>query len=606
VSIGKIQEKILTQKGCGTAIAIGMAFIMSFFIFGNCSKYQNLSSQGEGTSTANASVVEIGDVNVTSDQISQEVARESARQPSSSFDSMAQETSTVLSSELNNAAYQYIAKRDHLDLTDSTIIKAADGVIDEEFEMSKMQMQLKPGASQAEIDAAFKKRMNMTQAEAKKKSLDNVKQMLKKPDDRAKLLDSLIAPVVQSALGDSTKPSDQEVRASYDTFSIKRILVTRNSITDPKGVQAKAKAEQALKAIQGGMTFEAAMEKYSSEPPQAGKKIGDSVLNLPRSAIGMQPDYKVLLGQKVGFVSPVEESVEGFNIYKITAITNNAPKDFDASRDKYKKQYVQTQVQSKLQDEVKAILASKEVKWDNKGYEALYNYTKTFTMSPAERDATLQKVVTEAKSAMNNPAEKQPALMAWFEAETSIYRAAGPTMAKLAPGRIEVLNAVLESSEDYDLRMELVDLYTQQKKGSDALQNLVAASLANTLYDEQGQKRFGDLAAKADSLVKAKLLTEAQLKPFYDAQNQWRKSKKDDDANTAEMAAQAAKQKVIDAANEKANEEAMKKQKAAMTPPKATAVTKAPPTSTSTTVPTQTPSGNQPPPKAPTPAGAKP
>jgi hypothetical protein len=569
VSIGKIQEKILTQKGCGTAIGIGVAFVMSFFIFGQCSPRYSGMDQGQSGQASNASVAAVGDVDVKATDISDRVAQSSQGQPQVSFASTAQQTSSALSELLNNAAYEYIAKRDHIALTDAALMSAASGVVDEQMEMQKMQLQMqsKPGTPPKDFEAEFKKRTGKTTAQAKKEALDKVKTIIAKPDTRQKLLDNLIAPVVQEALVSAAKPSDAEIRASYDTYVLKRILITKNSITDPKGEKAKAKADEALKAVQGGMSFESAMEKYSGEPPQPGKKLTDSVISLPASAMSMQPTYKPLVGQKVGFISPVEEGPEGLSIYKVTAIKNDAPKDFDAKRDEYKKRFVQSQVQSKLQDEVKSVLDSKALTWTNKGYEALYDYSKIQMSNPPDKNAALKKIEDEAQAAMKDPPAKEPALYAWFQAETDLYN--GPDRSKLVQGRIDLLSAVLETTEDYDLRLELADLYTQQKKGKEALQDLIQASQANTLYDENGQKRFGDLAAKADTLVKNKLVSEADLKLFRDAQDAWKKSKADDDASQAQMAAQEAKQRQQDAANEKANEEAMKKQKAAAATPKA-------------------------------------
>ncbi len=557
MSIGKIQEKILTQKGCGTVIAIGMAFVMSFFVFGQCARNGSMANTNEANTPGNSNVVTVGDIPITSKQLNDAVTMATRSQPGSSFQSIGSTTSSVLTNLLTSAANQYIAKRDHLPVTDDALMKAAAGMMDQRIEMMKMQLQIRPGAPPKDVDAQFKKRVGMTPAEAKSKALDNVKTALSKPDTRADVISDLIGPLVQDELTKTMKPSDAELRSSYDTYIVKRILISRVPGQDPK-----VKAQEAQKALQGGMKFEDAMDKFSGEPPRPGQKVHDSTNPIPASMLSMRPSYKSLQGQKAGFVSPIVDDPEGESIYKIISITNDTPKDFDKNKDRYQKQYAQMHVQQKLQDDIKAVLDGKEVTWLNKGDQALYDYNKTNLLPPAERDAALQKVEDEAKAALSDAAAKQPALYAWYLAESALYQEA-KDKSKLLQDRLDMLTAVLASTEDYELRVELTDLDIQLKKGPDAVQNLASAMEANTSYDQDGQRKFGDLSAKADSLVKLKLIKPADLKPFQDAQAAWKKSKEDEDKNDAEMKAQQAAAAAKQAQLDKENAEAMKKQKAA-------------------------------------------
>jgi hypothetical protein len=303
LSIGTLQEKILSQKGCGTMIAVGMAFIMSFFIFSSCGRGASMQNSDSGQGASDQTLVTIGDSAVKASQFTDAMNRANAQQPAT-FMTSAQSAPGILTSLLTNAADLDLAKKDHVEVTDEALVKAASTVMDQETEMQKMQLQLKPGATQAEIDAAFKKRMGRTPSEIKKLELSNFSKVLAQPDKRALVASALIGPILQDALASQMKPTDAEVRGSYDTYVVKRILISNTPGTD-----AKAKAAEALKAVQSGMSFEAAMNKYSGEPPQGpGKKVSDSVLNIAKSMIGVRPSYKIFVGQKAGFVSPVMDA----------------------------------------------------------------------------------------------------------------------------------------------------------------------------------------------------------------------------------------------------------------------------------------------------------
>ncbi|HWD41214.1 MAG TPA: hypothetical protein VG944_20385 [Fimbriimonas sp.] len=552
MSISKFQEKFLTNKGCLTVTVV--AFSSVFLFFGV--RWQSIfGGDDQGAGNKAPLVVTIGDIPVTTEQVTDGVSRQSSQMPSTGFASQVQTTSSVLSNLVRGAACAAIGERDHL-LSDDAILKNATEIVSQQIDGMKSALNVKPGASQKEIDDAFAKAGQKPPSQMLQGVLENVKQALSDSNKRKDLEAGVAPQIVTESIATKLAPTQQQIDDYFKVYTIKEI-----DFQGKPGAQDQ-KAQEALKAIKGGMSFEAAMDKYSTAKAPPGKKANEVTRDVKGEELSFTPTYKSLPALKPGSVSDVVDSFGGKAIFKLVSVKEDIPKDFDQQKGMYYTRIEGQKLQEELQKEIQAMVDSSATKWTNKGYKALYDLSLTFQIiDPKKRDAALQSVIAEAKAATATPVDAQPATYAWYQASDLLYKSAPPQdQAKMRDDRIEVLKEVLDYTEDVDLRMELFDLYVQKKDGADALMNLVQASKANTSYDADGQRKFGDIAAKRFQLVNQKLVKLEDLKELDSAQDTWRSEKKRSDQEAADAKKAEAEQAAKDKANQKANEELLKKQ----------------------------------------------
>lgn len=142
------------------------------------------------------------------------------------------------------------------------------------------------------------------------------------------------------------KPSNEDLQGYYrqhageyrvaESVKVRHILVKlplpgADGKVDPKGAEAaKAKANEVLKQLKGGMDFAAAAKKYSEDTATAktGGSVGDLVLGS-----GSAPDIeKVAFNLKKGQVSDVIPTSYGFEIIRIDDKTPAHQRSFEEMR----------------------------------------------------------------------------------------------------------------------------------------------------------------------------------------------------------------------------------------------------------------------------------
>jgi len=572
VSISKFQEKFLSEKGCGTFMAIGFTLVLVCFGFNTqCARMNAMGGGGDAGDVP--PIATVGDIPVAQNDVTDIISHQQQGRPSQGYLESAYEQANAVDTALKRAANLYLARQMHASFDDASITKVMSDQISSQIMQAKMQLaqtkKLKPTDTKA-MDDAFKAQFGgRTADELTKGMMDQLKTALADKSKRP-IVEMDVAPeLLEKAVEAQINPTDAELRASYDTYVTKQITVSPKPGSDPT-----AQILQAQNALKGGMSFEAAMEKYSTAPAMKGKKKSDQTSDIPVSEINFMPSYKELEGKQPGYVSGVLDSFMGKQIIKIVSVKNNAPKDLTKNRAVYVQTYAGQQASTQVQDKLKALLASSTVKWDSAGYRALDDYEQAaMNPDPISKAAALQKVQNEAKAARDGgrPGDAGAALAAWYLAFDQIYQMPTTNKDSMRDARIELLTAVLASNEDFGIRMELVKLYADKKDGKDAVLQLVTASKNNTLTDATGQKNFGDVAQEKEKLQTAGLTTPADIKAIDDAQAAYVKLRDDSAKQTAQ---QAEEQKKADAENAKLikqQEAELAKTKAAAAPSNPTA-----------------------------------
>ncbi len=401
--------------------------------------------------------------------------------------------------------------------------------------------QLKPGASDAEMDAKVKElTQGKTVADLYKTQIAEFDKKLKDPAEKP-LLQAQFGPAAAvEQLKNAIKPDEAAVKESFKQFDVKRILI--------KGSD-QAKAKKVYDEIKAGKTFEAAIDQYSDEPAEQGKKKSDRTMPVPMTAIQRSDDLKPIGAlQPNGYTEPLK-TPDGYSIFKLVAIKANVPADFDKDKAKYLTQWAGSEAQSQFQKKIDELKKSTQPKFALKAYEAAYALGKSLNEPGDKVSPDLQKAYDLAKAVAKDEPGAELAATVALAAFQKIYDTPGADKAKLKPERIATLTKFLEFKDNWDLRKEVITDLKDQKKGDDGYNQLLIALDKNNKYDANGQRIYSDIAASFKELQTASLVKPEQEKEFRGRQEEWQKAKADYDKTEAELAKQ---QKEAEAAKPKA------------------------------------------------------
>ena len=392
-----------------------------------------------------------------------------------------------------------------------------------------MQGKLKPGASQADFEAAFKAQSGKTVVEQKAAFFAQVEKLLGDSSQRPLLVASFAGPMYLEFAKTKINPSDDDVKASYNSLTVKQVLFRSIPVskTDPK-----VQADKVLGEIKGGLKFEDAMNRYSNDTPSTGKKLSDNTINVSATDIDSNDQYKPLKGLKVGEITGVTTVPMGLAIYKVDKITSNLPKDFDKEKAKYRETFAQKAATDQLTKKLKEFTSGPEVKWSSEGYKAFYDFSKlgedqTLITDPAKKQTVLRGIIDRAKKviASGQGWELRPAALTFYGALDQLYNSPGVDKTALQDDRIASIEAILQGSEDSGMRMELVDLYSAKKETDKAAQALLLAAQSNSDFSGAGQQRFGDIANRLQKLRGDKTFPNEVAVEIQKAQDSWRDQK---------------------------------------------------------------------------------
>ena len=434
---------------------------------------------------------------------------------------------------LNRAALQSLALKEGVDFGDEKLKAAAAQEYDQQMEQGKtqlmMQGKLKPGATQADFEAAFKAQTGKTVAEQKAAFFSQVEKILGDPAQKQALIASFAGPMYLEFAKAKVNVSDEDLKASYNSYVVKQVLfrAVPGSKTNPK-----VQAEKVLSEIKGGLKFEDAMNRYSSDTPMTGKKVSDNTINVSANDLDTVDQYKPLKGLKQGDTTGVVTVPMGLAIYKIDKITSNLPKDFDKEKAKYRETLARKVATDQLTKKLKDFTTGPDVKWGSDGYKVFYDFSKlgedqSLITDPAKKQAALVAIVDRAKKviASGQGWEQRPAALTFYGALDQMYNAPGADKAKLSDDRIASIEAVLQGSEDSTLRMELVNLFAEKKQMDKAANALLLAAQSNSDFSGAGQQRFGEIAAKLQMLRGDKTFPNEVAVEIEKAQGSWRDQK---------------------------------------------------------------------------------
>ena len=557
MSISKVHE-LIQNKGCVWTVSVLMILSMvvgSFAMCGRANRFENFGNQNATSQV----VAKVGETNITEALIQSELERGAAMYGGlsnlpASF--QVQIEAGIIRSAVQNILQLQMAKKYGIEASDSDIEKIIREGVDQELAQFKSQLvsqkKLKPEATEAEFAAAFKKESGKDLGQLKDDAVSqNMEKIKASPDLRIPLASQAISAPLMSAIQKDIKLSDEELKQTFDTLEVKRIVLTKGNPDET--------AKKILDEIQkGSLTFEQAMDKYSEGTPEPKKKLSDKIDPLSRVSIRGFEAYRQLEELKPGEISkpiPIGPSV---NLFKLIRIKSDLPKDFDKKKDTYRESQMATLAAQKLQADLQEQVKNVEVVWLSDAYKALYDFGRVATenLPSDERNKLQRQVLDESLKAATegDPSQARLASSVAYVTFQNIYSTATPEeKKKLDEDKIKVYEAYLMDNEDAAMRLELVEVYKSQKKGAEFFNQLMAAANANlSQTDTIGQGVFSQINKYIKEGQDLKLISADEVKSLQDIQQQWIAQKADQDRMDAEA-------KKEEEAAKKAAEEDLKK-----------------------------------------------
>lgn len=537
MSISTVREKFF-EGGCGKSVllfsAIAMVVTMGYSACGRSSGFAATDAKGQKLAT----FATVGGVELPVAWVDKAQEQLIQQQLGGNTQLLDQLPPTFAVSLQTQAVGQVIEQGYMLEAALQSGIKIDEESIKKEITEAKFRKsirdqlgtQLKADATDAELDAKVKElAQGQTIADLYKKQMEEFTKKLADPAEKP-LLQAQFGPAAAiEQIKNSLKPDESTVKESFKQFDVKRILV--------KGTD-QAKAKKIYDEIKAGKTFEAAIDEYSEEVAEAGKKKSERIMPVPLTAIQRSDDLKPIGSlQPNGYTEPVK-TPDGISIFKVIAIKANVPPDFDKEKARYMNQWASSESQGQFQKKIDELKKSIQPKFELKAYEAAYALNKGMMDQTDKVSPEIQKAYDLAKAVAKDEPGAELAATVALAAFQKIYDAPGADKAKLKTERIASIAKYLDFKDNWDLRKEVISDMKDQKKGDDAYAQILVALDKNTKYDANGQRVYSDIAASFKELQTSALVKSDQEKEFRGRQEEWQKAKADYDKTEAELAKQ--------------------------------------------------------------------
>ncbi|RYG49491.1 hypothetical protein EON79_01135, partial [bacterium] len=465
---------------------------------------------GNGTAQAADVIAEVDGEPITAQKVQADVAKlkeQYASMPGGiPADQEAFIVAGTLGQTLQQTAMAALAKKAGISITDDQIRQKAKDQFDKAIvqfrAMMESQGKLKPGAPEAELDKQVKAQTGKTLAEIRKANDEQLEKALK--DQRPLVEAAFLKEAYLDQLAKANPATEEELRASFDNYTLKRILL-------PKAEGTKAQADKIVAELKGGLKFEDAMNRYSKDLPMPNKKVADNTITVTGQMLSDE-QYKPIKGLKVGEVSPPVDNFEGTVIYKVVAIKAELPKDFEKNKAMLLEQRSRQNADTELVAKTAGIAKGEGVVWKNDVYKALFSLNAPPTEDPKARDANLRAAADAGKAAALKAASGQAsgeeirlAGLLRYAALSQLANSPTADKAAIRKEQIEAINDILKGREDVALRLKLVTLYSEDKNPL-AGTALLEATKFNTDYSDMGQGQYAELARNLAELKKASLI----------------------------------------------------------------------------------------------------
>lgn len=333
-----------------------------------------------------------------------------------------------------------------------------DELIEEQLDMQRTLVAGDREMSDREIDRELSRMPNPTSL---RKLAREMRKMINEDAVRAQLLIDGLEEKLDARIGDV---SDEEWMDSYKQVRARHILVGTDSRPED---QAQRRAEEVLNKIKEGGNFEELAKEFSDDP---GSKDNGGDLGFFGKGM-MVPEFeKVAFDLKSGEISDVVKSDFGFHIIRVEETRTDLPPDFEENKETLREEFVAQHVNRKKSEYFQDLRADAKIEVRDpelQGYMALQEAYRT--RSAEERD----KKLVEAIRAYERATKADPRNhTAWVMlADIHMQRDQKDEALKIYENLLEGRSPI----EDAELRMRLGQLYMQEEKNDEAVEQFEIA-----------------------------------------------------------------------------------------------------------------------------------
>jgi|GEM_PF-3974883 len=525
-------NKIFQHKGCNIIMSLVLLASVATFIGGGglrgCAPKGGQDDQSNVEPTV--PIVKVGGVQITKAMIDNSVDQQ-MQQYNQMFQAQGMTVppearyrfaAGVLNGQLDSGLDLLYANQQEIRF-DSNAVKQR--LIAQELDVAKADLEnqgkIGPKATEQEIENAFKAANGISLIDFRKQTEQKIDDVSKTSGGEARIDSAVALLFLEDKLKTKFQPTEADIESQYRTYQFQEIDFN----PDKTGkTTAKVKADLALKAIKGGLSFEAAMDKYSPPPAPKGKK--SSLLppkELMQGTLENEPDLKPLLKLKPGEMSDVVSTPPSAAIYKLIGSKIKLPKDFQSQKAFLMDSKARANVDKFVRDGEKKLDTPQNVSWSNEGYHLLHDFSGLTSLPQgADRSQKTRDIIKRALALQKDPLAADIAAAA---AELALPDAT----ANMAPGdaakvKVDVYEACVKQFSGIDTRLKLAEAYIDTRDGPNAVATLKDAADMNSINEDQnGQMSWDQLNADIKSAKDKNLITPADAKALGDSYAKWLK-----------------------------------------------------------------------------------
>lgn len=411
---------------------------------------------------------------------------------------------------LNTAALVSLAKKEgiawKIEEVADFLLESVDGEIQQQLDMIGFQLQFQKQFLQQNVEnlkktkgekskeyldakkqldemaamtseAVYQQQYGVTPAEAKTR----LREQVENSRGNEVFLRSNLAGFLQSRLDGHYKSrvdaSDEALKKSYNRYTFQQLLISSEKNPTPK-----VKADEVMKRIKAGMTFEQAVKQYSDREPSKDQKPEQAGVETQDWTQLTVSNMDYVLKLKPGEISDVVELPAGAAIYKLIKIEEGTvPDSLDAKKARI--DVLKSQLGGKLmQDALDAELKSLKVEWTDNFLEQVHKYKEVRTGEISKElagGANRDKRVAMYREILNALVESETTdsmglsalryvVFDQIDAETP----PGPKKEALKKEKLALYKEISPEVDTYAFRFEYAELLIGEKLGDEALEQL--------------------------------------------------------------------------------------------------------------------------------------
>ena len=474
----------------------------------------NLFTGGQDTAAASAEqpVAVVGGISVTRSTLDRQLEgalqQQRQYQPNPTPLDVARTRLMLLEQYKQQAAVAAAAKAERVAVTDDDIARARDQAWSLQRGQFLSLLNLKPTASDREIDAAIARQQPGMTLNDLKEQLFPVEQ-IRYNAMYEKLQDTYKEAARAGATAD-------KVKQRYSDIKVRHILIKTGEGGMPEE-QARNKAQKLLDAVKKNPADMPRLANENTEDPgnqPPGKPKQGGVYDWAPANRYVPAFTDAALAVKPGQVNPdLVKTSYGFHIVKLEGIRpgKDLPKDFDKNKQKYIDEHVNSVAAQKAQDAIVAAQPGVKVEIRDPLLRAVQLHQEAERLPPTDKKGRADKLnaaLTEIAAIKDSAGGEVPFLKA------AIYETLDRPQDAIAAYQDSV-----KSRDSVDTRLALARLYLKVKDTKSAVAQIQAAeNLVRGEVQSQGEIAFlysqagrADLSKQANQKYQEMLKRQAQL-----------------------------------------------------------------------------------------------